>query len=173
MGIPPRVARRLRADGRQMRALPIIALIPTLAGPAMPQEVTRHRAPGSEAPISQAVEVAGGVTMVHLSGVVPPLRRTGLGDTRLQTEAALQAIEGTLRRLDLSLGHIVRMQAFLVGDAALGGRMDFEGFMAAYRKFFGTPTQPNLPARSVIQVAGLANPEWLVEIEVSAARPRR
>ena len=46
----------------------------------------------------------------------------------------------------------------------------FDGFMAAYREFFGTPAQPNLPARSVMQVAGLVLPGWRVEIEVIAAR---
>lgn len=47
--------------------------------------------------------------------------------------------------------------------------MDFEGFMKGYTQFFGTKEQPNLPARSAMQVAGLVLPEWLVEIEVVAA----
>ena len=49
--------------------------------------------------------------------------------------------------------------------------MDFEGFMKGYTQFFGTEDQPNLPTRSVFQVAGLANPDWFVEIEVTAVRP--
>jgi enamine deaminase RidA (YjgF/YER057c/UK114 family) len=156
-----------------MRALPIIALIPTLATPAMAMEVTRHRMPGSDIPIAQAVEVGGGISMVHLSGVVPQLREGGRRDTRSQTEEVLRSSEGMWRRLDLTLADVVRMQAFLVGDPARGGRADFEGFMSAYRQFFGTPAQPNLPVRTVMQVAGLVNPDWLVEVEVSAARPRR
>ena len=100
------------------------------------------------------------------------------GDTRTQTVGVLRAIEGTLGRLGLGLGDVVRMQVFLVGDPSRGGRMDFAGFMEGYRQFFGTAQQPNLPARSVLQVAGLANPAWLVEIEVTAVRmpgaaPRR
>jgi enamine deaminase RidA (YjgF/YER057c/UK114 family) len=43
--------------------------------------------------------------------------------------------------------------------------------MAAYREFFGTAAQPNLPARSVMQVGALVAPGWLVEIEVTAVRP--
>jgi len=43
--------------------------------------------------------------------------------------------------------------------------------MESYRQFFGTTEQPNLPARSAMKVAGLANPGWLVEIEVTAVRP--
>jgi enamine deaminase RidA (YjgF/YER057c/UK114 family) len=42
--------------------------------------------------------------------------------------------------------------------------------MRAYRERFGTPEQPNKPARSTMQVAGLVDPGWLVEIEVTAAR---
>jgi enamine deaminase RidA (YjgF/YER057c/UK114 family) len=60
---------------------------------------------------------------------------------------------------------------FLVGDPAKGGKMDFAGFMAGYTQFFGTPAQPNLPSRSAVQVAGLASPNFLVEIEVTAVRP--
>jgi enamine deaminase RidA (YjgF/YER057c/UK114 family) len=63
------------------------------------------------------------------------------------------------------------MQAFLVGDPAKGGEMDFAGFMKSYSKFFGTAEQPNLPVRSVVKVAGLASPAFLVEIEVTAVRP--
>ena len=66
---------------------------------------------------------------------------------------------------------MMNMQVFLVGDPSKEGRMDFAGFMEAYRQFFSTPQQPNLPARSAMQVAGLVNPGWLVEIEVTAAKP--
>ena len=58
------------------------------------------------------------------------------------------------------------------GDAALGGRMDFGGFMEAYTQYFGTEEQLNLPARSAVQVAGLARPGMLVEVEVILARPK-
>ena len=56
-----------------------------------------------------------------------------------------------------------------VGDPATG-KMDFKGFMDAYTQFFGTPDQPNLPARSAVQVAGLASPGVLVEVEVVLAQ---
>lgn len=63
------------------------------------------------------------------------------------------------------------MQAFLVGDPEKNGKMDFVGFMEGYTQFFGTKEQPNLPSRSVMQIAALASPAWLVEIEVTAVRP--
>jgi enamine deaminase RidA (YjgF/YER057c/UK114 family) len=49
--------------------------------------------------------------------------------------------------------------------------MDFAGFMAGYSQFFGTRDQPGKPARSAMQVAALALPGALIEIEVVAVRP--
>ena len=63
------------------------------------------------------------------------------------------------------------MRVFLVGDPAMAGKMDFAGMMAAYSQFFGTTDQPNKPARTTVQVAGLASPGALVEIEAQAVRP--
>lgn len=149
------------------------------AVPVGAQDVIRHPIPDSDFPIAQAVEVPAGATMVHLSGAVPPVTDRAAprdsaaaygSDTRTQTVGTLRSIETTLKRLGLGMGDVVRMQVFLVGDPARGSRMDFDGFMQGYREFFGTPQQPNLPVRSVVQVAGLANPGWLVEIEVSAVR---
>ena len=85
--------------------------------------------------------------------------------------SVLQAIEQALQRIDLALKDVVKMQVFLVADPGKENRMDFAGFMEGYTRFFGTPQQPNLPSRSVMAVAGLVNPGWLVEIEVTAVRP--
>ena len=64
------------------------------------------------------------------------------------------------------------MTVFLVGDPEMDGKMDFAGFMRAYTKFFGTEEQPNKPARSAVQIAGLAGgPYMLVEVEAVIARP--
>ena len=70
-------------------------------------------------------------------------------------------------------GDVVAMTVYLVGDPAKGNRMDFDGFMAAYSQFFGTAEQPNLPARSTVQVAGLVQPGMLVEIEVQLVKRGR
>jgi enamine deaminase RidA (YjgF/YER057c/UK114 family) len=83
----------------------------------------------------------------------------------------LTQIKQQLESLGLTMGDVVKMQAFLVGDPALDGKMDFAGFMAGYTQFFGTKEQPNLPARSAFQIAALGNPLWRVEIEVVAVRP--
>ena len=142
-------------------------------------DVIRHKIPDSDFPISAAVEIPAGKTLVFLSGMVPPVidakapkdSPAAYGDTRTQTIGALGAIEKMLKSLGLGMGDVVKMQVFLVGDPAHGGHMDFAGFMQGYRQFFGTPEQPKLPARSAMQVAALANPGYLVEIEVTAVRP--
>jgi len=48
--------------------------------------------------------------------------------------------------------------------------MDFAGMMRAYLKHYGTPGQPNKPTRSTVQVAALAAPAALLEVEVTAVR---
>ena len=149
------------------------------AASASADDIVRHRIPNSDFPIARAVEVPAGKTTVYLSGAVPSVAVEGAdkntvaayGDTRTQTESVLQSIDKTLGDLGLKMGDVIKMQAFLVGDPARGGDMDFAGFMEGYTKFFGTEAQPNLPSRSVVKVAGLANPGFLVEIEVTAVRP--
>jgi len=153
-----------------------------LSSIATAQEVVRHKLPnGNPFPISAAVEVPAGKTLVFLSGMVSPAADpkaakdsiAAYGDTKTQTIGALNAIKGELESLHLTLGDVIKMQVFMAGDPANGGKMDFAGFMQGYTQFFGTPAQPNLPVRSAMQVAALANPGFLVEIEVTAVRPAR
>ena len=159
-------------------ALATAALVGATAAPAVAQDVVRHKIPNSDFPIALAIEVPAGKTTVYVSGAVPPVADdkapkntvAAYGDTKTQTVGVLTAIDRTLKRLGLSMRDVVKMQVFLVGDPSKGG-MDFAGFMDGYKQFFGTAEQPNLPARSVMQVAGLVNPGWLVEIEVTAVRP--
>lgn len=82
----------------------------------------------------------------------------------------MSKIEETLKGQSLTLGDVVSMTAYLVGDPANDGRMDFAGMMRAYGRRFGTAEQPHRPSRSTVQVAGLAAPGFLVEIEVTAAK---
>lgn len=140
-------------------------------------DLVRHRLQGSDFPILMAVEVPSGYRTIYLSGVVPSVADASkpagtieaYGDTKTQTVSVLQNIERNLKRLNLSMSDVIKMQVFLVGDPQMQGRMDFKGLMAGYTQFFGTKEQPNLPTRSVMQVSALANAGWLVEIEVVAA----
>jgi enamine deaminase RidA (YjgF/YER057c/UK114 family) len=156
-------------------AITFIAATPSRS---IAQEIIRHPIPNSTFPIAQAVEVPPTGTLVYLSGQVPPVINPdadpnsieAFGDTQTQTITVLERIDGILTSLGLTMGDVVKMQVFLVGDPDMGGVMDFAGFMEGYTQFFGTEEQPNLPARSTMQVSGLVNPGWLVEIEVEAVR---
>jgi enamine deaminase RidA (YjgF/YER057c/UK114 family) len=109
-------------------------------------DITRH-SNGGTFPIARAVEVPAGKTL-----------------------SVFGRIKESLDKLGLGFGDVVAMTVYLVGDPAKEGKMDFEGMMAAYSQFFGTKAQPNLPARSTVQVAGLVAPGMLVEIEVQLAK---
>jgi enamine deaminase RidA (YjgF/YER057c/UK114 family) len=110
------------------------------------------------------------------SPVQPADRAKGIpavyGDTKAQAASALGKIEALLKEQDLTMGDVVMMHAYLVGDPAMGGKLDFAGLNAAYSQFFGTKEQPNKPARSAVQVAALAIPGPLVEIEIIAVKPK-
>jgi enamine deaminase RidA (YjgF/YER057c/UK114 family) len=155
-------------------------LLLTIPALALSQDVVRHKLPnGSTFPIAAAVEVPAGKTLVFLSGMVAPVSDpkapkdsvAAYGDTKIQTIGVLNAIKNSLEGMHMTLGDVIKMQAFLVGVPEKGGKLDFEGFMQGYTQFFGTPAQPNLPVRSAFQVAALAGPGYLVEIEVTAVRP--
>ncbi len=143
------------------------------------QNVVRLAVPDSDFPISAAVTVTAGTDLFFLSGALAPVidasapkgSQASYGDTATQTGGALERIKQTLARLKLGMGDVIKMTVFLAGDANKGGKMDFAGMMTGYTKYFGTKDQPNKPARSAVQVAALAAPGALVEIEVIAAKP--
>ncbi len=68
------------------------------------------------------------------------------------------------------MGDIVMMRVYMAADPAMDNKLDFAGMNTAYAKFFGTPEQPNKPARSTVQVAALVAAGALLEVEVQAAR---
>jgi enamine deaminase RidA (YjgF/YER057c/UK114 family) len=153
-----------------------ILLAALLPGAVQAQELRRLGAP--EAPISASVEVPAGSRLVYVSGTVPDAVDANApagsvqryGDTATQTRSVIRKLEAQLGQHGLTLSDVVMMRVFLVAPPGQA-RMDFAGMMTAYREFFGTAAQPNRPARSTMQVAGLVDPGWLVEIEVTAAAP--
>jgi len=64
------------------------------------------------------------------------------------------------------MADVLKMQVFLVHDSR--APMDFN-FMEGYTQSLAARSQ-NLPVRSVVGVAALANPGFLIEIEVVAAK---
>jgi cytochrome c553 len=160
---------------RKTAAATVLAL--SLSGAAI-ADVTRYPLPNSDFPIAQAVEIPPGSTLIYHSGIVPGPANPEAerfspefwGDTEAQAMSVFARIEESLTAKGLGFGDVVKMQVFLVAPSP-GAGMDFNGFMNAYRRFFGTEQQPNLPARSAFEIAGLASPGMLVEVEVVLVRP--
>ncbi len=141
-------------------------------------DVVRYPLPNSTFASAQAVQVTGNATTYYVSGQVPPMvskeadpaSPQAYGDTKTQTVGVLNRIKAILEGFGLGMADVVKMQVFLVHDAR--APMDFKAFMEGYTQFFGG-SQPNLPARSVVGVAALANPGFLVEIEVVAVKDNK
>lgn len=170
---------RLRGN-KEMLKRGLAMLLVTAASSALAKEPGQVRRLGpAESPISASAEVPAGSRLVYVSGTVPDVVDASAaagnvqryGDTATQTRSVLAKIEAQLRLHGMDLGDIVMMRVFLTAPPG-ASRMDFAGMMSAYRERFGTAAQPNKPARSTMQVAGLVDPGWLVEIEATAARPQ-
>ena len=163
-----------------MKITTLIGLL-LFAGMNANADVTRHPLPNNSTfPIARAVEVTSDTTLIYHSVTVPGAEnpdaergsREYYGDTETQALSVFSRMEESFEALGVGFGDVIKMTVFLVGDPAMEGKMDFGGFMKAYTKYFGTEDQPNKPARSAFQIAGLAGgPGMLVEIEVVIARP--
>ncbi len=141
-------------------------------------EVTRTYAM-PDAPIASVAVVPPGYTTVYLSGMVPGVTHpdaekgsmASFGTTEEQTESVLGKIQAALKAQGIDFKDVVSMRVYLAGDPANGGKMDFAGMMKSYSRHFGTADQPNRPTRATVQVAALAAPGFLVEIECVAVKP--
>lgn len=144
---------------------------------AQAQGIVRHEGAASS-PILAGVSVPADARYLYLSGQVPGVADpakpatdpAAWGDTKTQAISAFRKIETLLKAQGYEFGDVIKLTVFLVGDPKLNGRLDFAGFSEAYGRFFGNAQQPNKVARSVVQVAALANPQFLVEIEATAAK---
>ena len=143
---------------------------------AWADEITRHPLPNF--PTSLAVEVPAGASTIYLNGVVPgiidnkadPRSEAAYGNTAQQTANVLAEIEKRLKSLGLGMSDVVKMQVFLKAPQGQND-MDFRGFSQSYLRFFDAKAGVKLPARTLLQTQGFANPGWLVEVDVIAARP--
>jgi enamine deaminase RidA (YjgF/YER057c/UK114 family) len=94
------------------------------------------------------------------------------GDTEAQATVILEKIKTALAEAGFSMSDVVRMHCWLAPDPKKDGKSDGAGWNAAYRKYFGTPEQPNKPARTTVTVYQLGAPTTLIEVEVIAAKAK-
>ena len=137
-----------------------------------------HNQEDANSPFASSVIVPPGYTTYYISGsgplvVNPNAPRDSIesyGNTVQQTTSTLAGLKAQLARLGLGFGDVVQARVFLAADPANGGKMDFAGMNSAWKTVFGTPDQPNKPARATIQAANLVKPGALVEIEFVAVK---
>ena len=145
--------------------------------PAAAQSV-KHIQPATPGGIATGVWVGD---TFYLSGQLPTPatpadREKGTaavyGNTQAQAESTFTKIQTLLKEQGLGMGDIVMMRVYMAGDPAMQNKADTAGMNAAYNKFFGTPEQPNKPARATVQVAALVAAGAFLEVEVQAARSK-
>lgn len=153
--------------------LALAAALVTAAAAAHAQVTVTHLQT-DKSPIASAVWAGD---TLYLSGqLASPIdakaEKLEYGDTERQAFSVFTKIQALLRQQGLDMKDVVKMTVFLAGDPNNGGKLDFAGLQASYTKFFGTKDQPNKPARSAVQVAALAAPWALLEVEVIAVKSK-
>jgi enamine deaminase RidA (YjgF/YER057c/UK114 family) len=99
--------------------------------------------------------IIGGQNAVDADG-----RIVGKGDLGAQTARALENLQLCLKTAGATLEQLVQVKIYLAGDVDI--RPGFAAWMAVWG------TRPNPPTVTGLRVHGLANPDYLVEIEAMA-----
>lgn len=102
--------------------------------------------------IGNTIEVTGTVAVDENSNLV------GKDDAYAQTKYIIEKIEAVLKRAGASLQDVVRTRMFVTDIAR------WEEYGKAHGEFFGQVK----PCTSMIEVKGLIDPDYLIEIEATA-----
>ncbi len=100
----------------------------------------------------------GGQNAVDASGSI-----VGKGDIKAQTEQVLKNIQAALSVVGAQLEHVIKWHLYVVQGKPLQ-----EGF-EVFQRVWGRRSNP--PAITMAFVAGLANPDFLVEMDAIAVVP--
>ena len=102
----------------------------------------------------------------RLDGSLDPVVRAGdgsvPGDAGAQADICFANIDAILASGGAGRGDVVRINAFVTDRAFMGD------YMAARDRWLGEVTR--LPASTLVIVSGFTGPEFLVEVEVTAAK---
>jgi 2-iminobutanoate/2-iminopropanoate deaminase len=110
---------------------------------------------------SQAIKVTGAQTTLFLSGQVAYDEKGGpahRGDFVAQARAVFRAIKAQVEAGGGSLANVVKVNTYLTD---IRHRADL---VPVREEFFGRKT----PASTLVAVAALAHPDWLIEVEAVA-----
>ena len=100
----------------------------------------------------------GGQDSVDASGAI-----VGKGDFQAQAEQVLKNIQAALAAGGADLHHLIKWNIFVVQG------QDLRAGFGVFQKAWGS--RPNPPAISGVFVAGLAHPDFLLEIDAIAVVP--
>jgi 2-iminobutanoate/2-iminopropanoate deaminase len=127
----------------------------------MPQPLFTAKAPKPFSNYSQAVEVESGARLVFVSGQVGVDAAGTLGATeRAQHELAWDNVLSILGSAGMTAADIVECSIFITNPDAV----------ALYREVRDLKLKGARPAATLLIVAGLADPRFVVEVAVVAAR---
>ena len=110
---------------------------------------------------SHGVEVPPGKRLVLCSGQVAITADDQIPeDAGAQAELCFEAIGAILAEAGMSFADVIRVSAFVTR------REDFPAYMAVHDRYTLDPK----PVSTLLIVGGFTRPEFLVEVEVTAAR---
>ena len=122
-----------------------------------------HRNPA----FTQVVTVSGPVKTVYVGGqdaVNGAGEIVGKGDIVAQTEQVFTNLQTALEAAGAGLEHIIKWNIYIVQGQPLGPAF------GVFQRVWGH--RPNPPAITGVYVAGLANPDFLVEMDAIAVVPQ-
>ena len=117
--------------------------------------------------LSQMVEVEG-ARLIYLSGQTAADGNYKVRDTgfRAQANAVYDNIELALRSVGATLDNVVKTTTYLTDAAHIPASREVR--LERYKSLKGRP-----PAHTLLVIGRLAEPEFLIEIDVVAALPAR
>ena len=127
------------------------------------EEIRSPKVFKSTAPFSLATRTTRN-TFLHISGQVAQGvdgQTVGKGDIEKQTVQVLENMKALIESAGGTLADVARIVVYLTSRDSLPTVMDVR------RRYFKEP----YPATTAVVVAGLANSEWMVEIEATAVLP--
>jgi enamine deaminase RidA (YjgF/YER057c/UK114 family) len=101
----------------------------------------------------------GGQDAVDASGTI-----VGKGDIKQQTEQVLANLQAALKAGGAELEHVIKWNVYVVQG------QDLQQGFEAFQKIWGS--RPNPPTITFMFVSGLANPDFLVEMDAIAVVPQ-
>jgi enamine deaminase RidA (YjgF/YER057c/UK114 family) len=107
---------------------------------------------------SRAVRIGNVIAVGGTAPIGPDGKSVGVGDPAAQMRRCLEIAAQVLDNAGASLSDVIRTRIFLVR------LQDWQAIGKVHGEFFGDIR----PASTMVQVAGLLDPDWLVEIEVDA-----